>query len=141
MEQGYPLRLATKFVDAVFAIWKKALAAGDRQIEMPIGCLKVKKTSEKRLKRRQVARKIGNRELGRFVIWTAYKDEYRIVWHGREKLIAELNPDWKTTPTVAPPSAVPVHPRNAHPPGIAHVPLRPGANSLTVPSRTRPFRR
>lgn len=96
MQRGVSLRTSTKAVDAVIKKWKRALIAKDQHIEFPIGHLKAKKTPERLRRKRYVASRIGNRDLGRTITWTTYNDEYRILWRVPpkewDKWLRELNP-------------------------------------------------
>lgn len=91
MECGLGKRAATLAVDAVIDAWKRAIAAKDRNIEMPLGTMRVTPTP-KYVHKKRIARRID----GKLKTWTIFNDDYRITWRlskrDWEELLEQLNP-------------------------------------------------
>jgi hypothetical protein len=155
MDAGYSFRTANKAVNAVIAAWKKSLAA-HQQVELPLGVVKIKKTSTNLFKKRYTQRMTGRDGVARLYTWTTYNDRYRVTWRVPKddwrELLCVLNPGiteeeldaFCPQPKVHKPDRRPDALRFEHPlPAVLPTaPFAPAASSQrSVPSRTDVFRR
>jgi hypothetical protein len=149
MEAGFSLRIAEESVRTVIDAWKKALASGDRHVEMPLGSLHVRKTP-KHLYRKRIAR-FSFRRPQLLTSWTIYNDRYRIIWRMPEHewlaLVQELNPGVPVTAEEfrrqkrPPQQSVPSYPWLRPLPTPPHIAFVSPRSWWNVPSRTDRLRR
>ena len=84
MERGFSKRVAIKSVDVVIRMWREAILNKDSRIEMPIGCIRVRKTPKHLFRRQITATTLFGKKLLEPKTWTIYNEPYRILWRARK---------------------------------------------------------